>query len=226
MFRLLKRIIKYFYHRIKNGRKVSFSCSSEIGIRSTFEGYNKIYPHSIFVGNMGCGTYVAEHSYIEGKVGRFTSIGAYTRVITGTHPYTSPFVSTSPMFFSLAKQTGDTFATRQCIKEFRYTASGTAVVIGNDCWIGARVSIISGVIIHDGAVVLAGAVVTKDVPPYAIVGGVPARVLRYRYDEDTIQVLLNSQWWNRDIEWLRDNWELFNNIDEFIGYEKKYGADR
>ena len=51
-------------------------------------------------------------------------------------------------------------------------------------------------------------------------------MLRYRYDEDTIQVLLNSQWWNRDIEWLRDNWELFNNIDEFIGYEKKYGTDR
>lgn len=126
----------------------------------------------------------------------------------------------------MAKQTGDTFATRQCIEEFRYTASGTAVAIGNDCWIGARVSIISGVTIHDGAVVLAGAVVTKDVPPYAIVGGVPARVLKYRYDEDTIQVLLNSQWWNRDIEWLRDNWELFNNIDEFIGYEKKYGADR
>lgn len=106
MFRLLKRIIKYFYHKIKNGRKVSFSCSSEIGIRSTFEGYNKIYPHSIFVGNMGCGTYVAEHSYIEGKVGRFTSIGAYTRVITGTHPYTSPFVSTSPMFFHWRNKPG------------------------------------------------------------------------------------------------------------------------
>ena len=137
MFRLLKRIIKYFYHRIKNGRKVSFSCSSEIGIRSTFEGYNKIYPHSIFVGNMGCGTYVAEHSYIEGKVGRFTSIGAYTRVITGTHPYTSPLVSTSPMFFSLAKQTGDTFATRQCIEEFRYTASVAVRVLPSPVRISA-----------------------------------------------------------------------------------------
>ena len=74
----------------------------------------------------------------------------------GTHPYSVPYVSTSPMFFSLAKQTGYTFAKGQCFEEFRYAEGKYPVVIGNDCWIGQRVSIISGVTIHDGAVVLAG----------------------------------------------------------------------
>ena len=78
-------------------------------------------------------------------------------------------------------------------------------------------SIISGVTIHDGAVVLAGAVVTKDVPPYAIVGGVPAKVLRYRYDEETIQKLLKSQWWNQDIKWFEKNWKCLNDIKSFLG---------
>ena len=164
---------------------------------------------------MGLGTYIAEHSRIDGKIGRFTSIGPYCQVVIGTHPYSVPYVSTSPMFFSLAKQTGYTFAKGQCFEEFRYAEGKYPVVIGNDCWIGQRVSIISGVTIHDGAVVLAGAVVTKDVPPYAIVGGVPAKVLRYRYDEETIQKLLKSQWWNQDIKWFEKNWKCLNNIKSF-----------
>jgi hypothetical protein len=71
--------------------------------------------------------------------------------------------------------------------------------IGNDVWIGDRVVIMSGVKIGDGAIVAAGAVVTKDVPPYAIVGGVPARVIKYRFDEKTIHRLLDLQWWRYDI---------------------------
>ena len=63
--------------------------------------------------------------------------------------------------------------------------------------------------------VLAGAVVSKDVAPYSIVGGVPARVLGYRYDEKTINVLLETKWWNRSIEWIRQNVELFSDIDSF-----------
>lgn len=216
MKEIIKNVIKYFYHKLKNGRNVSFSISSIIGIRSTFEGYNKIYPHCAFTGEMGLGTYIAEHSHIDGKIGRFTSIGPYCQVVIGTHPYSVPYVSTSPMFFSLAKQTGHTFAKGQCFEEFRYAEGEYPVVIGNDCWIGQRVSIISGVTIHDGAVVLAGAVVTKDVPPYAIVGGVPAKVLRYRYDEETIQKLLKSQWWNQDIKWFEKNWKCLNDIKSFL----------
>ena len=65
-----------------------------------------------------------------------------------------------------------------------------------------------GVSIGNGAVVLARAVVTKDVPPYAIVGGVPAKVLKYRYDDETIQFLIDTKWWNNEIRWFMRNWEF------------------
>ena len=71
---------------------------------------------------------------------------------------------------------------------------------------------------HDGAVVLAHAVVTKDVPPYAIVGGVPAKVIGYRYDEDTIDFLLKVKWWNKDKKWFKEHWELLCDIDKMKTY--------
>ena len=74
-----------------------------------------------------------------------------------------------------------------------------SVRIGNDVWIGCRSVIMDGVTVGDGAIVAAGAVVTKDVPPYAIVGGVPARIIRYRFDENTIRRLLALKWWDYDI---------------------------
>ena len=70
------------------------------------------------------------------------------------------------------------------------------VTIGNDVWIGHAAVIQQGVTIGDGAIIGSSAVVTHDVPPYAIVGGIPAKVIRYRFDEETIKRLLASQWWN------------------------------
>ena len=72
-----------------------------------------------------------------------------------------------------------------------------------------------GITIGTGAVVLARAVVTNDVPPYAIVGGVPARVLRYRYDEETIRFLLESKWWEKSLNWYKAHWKLFLDMDKF-----------
>ena len=78
--------------------------------------------------------------------------------------------------------------------------------------------IIGGVHIADGAVVLAGAVVTKDVPPYAIVGGFPAKIIQYRYDEETINFLLNIQWWNNSEDWFKEHWRLLTDINRLKAF--------
>lgn len=84
-----------------------------------------------------------------------------------------------------------------------------AIYIGNDVWIGTQSTILTGVTIGDGAIIAANSVVSKDVPPYAIVGGTPAKVLRYRFDDDIIAKLVELKWWNWNIEKIELNKELF-----------------
>ena len=91
----------------------------------------------------------------------------------------------------------------------KHLGIGKPVVIGNDVWIGSYVRIMEGVTIGDGAVVAACALVTKDVPPYAVVGGVPAKVIKYRFDPDTIEKFLQLKWWDRSSSWLRAHAESF-----------------
>ena len=88
--------------------------------------------------------------------------------------------------------------------------------IGNDVWIGNNVIIKYGVKIGDGAILGAGAVVTKDVEPYSIVGGVPAKVIKYRFSPDEIKFLLAFKWWDKDLNWLKENKHKFQNIGEFM----------
>ena len=83
----------------------------------------------------------------------------------------------------------------------------------NDVWIANNSVILEGVSVKDGSVVCAGAVVTKDVPPYAIVGGVPAKVIRYRFDEEQIQYLLQLKWWDKSEEWIKNYAQYFDDID-------------
>lgn len=189
-----------------------FSIKANIDKFSFFEGANKICDNTYFEGSMGYGSYIGPDGSFLGKVGRFTSIAGKCYVVAGRHPYKEPFVTTCPMFFSLMKQNGYTFANEQLYDEFKYAEGNHLVVIGSDCWIGYDVKLIEGVRIGDGAMVLAGAVVTKDVPPYAIVGGVPAKIIDYRYDEETIQFLLKTRWWDNDIEWIKDSWKMMTNM--------------
>lgn len=221
--RFLRKPLLYLYHKLHHGKSLRFWYSSDISKRSEFEGKNMVCEKARFVGKMGYGSYIGPHSNICADIGRFTSIAGSCNYITETHPMKAPFATTSPYFYSLDTHKNpqrETFAKEQFLKEYLYYDNQREIVnkIGNDCWIGANVTLIGGVEIADGAVVLAHAVVTKDVPPYAIVGGVPARVVGYRYDDATIAFLLRIRWWENTETWFRENAELLVNIDKLKEY--------
>jgi len=139
-------------------------------------------------------------------------------VLTGRHAYKAPYVSTSPLFYSIQNPFNTILVKRQLFDEYEYADKDNKipVIIGNDVWIGYGVSIIEGVTIADGAVILANATVTKYVPPYAIVGGVPAKIVGYRYEDDVIKKLLDIRWWENDIEWIKKNIDSMSDINNLL----------
>ena len=214
---LASKVIQYLLSRWTHRGKVSFQYGTTVAMDAFFEGGNKIGKGSVFAGKLGYCSYLGTDCVFSGTVGRFSSIASNCRVLNGMHAYTYPYVSSSPVFYSLGQQTLFRFTTRQMFKEQKYADENSKVLvrIGNDCWINSDVKLIAGVDIGDGAVVLAGAVVTKDVPPYAIVGGVPARVIGYRYNEEDIKFLMRIRWWEKDVEWIKKHAEDFCDFDRF-----------
>ena len=180
-----------------------------------FEGKNKIYPRARVSGSfLGRGSYVGPESQLPRcKIGRYCSIGPKVIVLGGTHPIDEK-ISTHPCFYSLGKQSGFTYVKEQLYDEYLFCLPEKKyhVEIGSDVWIGARAIIIGGVRIGNGAMVAAGSVVTKDVPDYAIVGGVPAKQLRFRFSEEMRVDLLKERWWDKDEDWIMENLHRFTAI--------------
>ena len=219
----IKHFLLFLYNWYKNRHLVKFWYSSYFSHRCKFEGMNMVGRNAYFFGTMGYGTEVGDECFLSAEIGRFSSIGTNCRYINATHPIKSPYVTTNSLFYStwgVKSPTGRTFAKKQTFDEFRFYDKEREIVnnIGSDVWIGIDVTLIGGVCIGDGAVVLTKAVVTKNVPPYAIVGGVPARIIGYRYDDKTIDFLLRTKWWNNDEQWFRENWELMNDIEKLKQY--------
>lgn len=200
--------------------KFNFSCRFAIsGVEC--EGMNVFGDNITFNGRIGYGSYVGERSNINAIIGRYCSISSDVRTVSGTHP-TSGFVSTHPCFYSTKKQAGFTYVNKASFKEDVFADSDRHfVVIGNDVWIGSNVLLLPGVHIGDGAIVAAGAVVTKDVSPYSIVGGVPAKEIKKRFSEEEIKKLMEIKWWNRPSEWIQKNADKFADVSVFISENAK-----
>ena len=158
----------------------------EVGVFSYYSGY--YHKHSF----IDCVRYLQDKKGVDKLIiGSYCSIGSgAVFVMAGNQGHRSDWVSTFPFYYqaNIFKEAQDP-----------YVKSGD-ITIGHDVWIGSEAMIMSGVNIGTGAIVASRAVVTKDIPPYAVVGGNPATILKYRFEPEIIEKLLELKWW----EWSED----------------------
>jgi len=217
MISFLKSIF-YFFYKIKMKReKVFIHNTAIINLKCKFEGKNKIYPNSKFINStIQRGSYIGPESLIYNtSIGRYCSIGPRVRTVIGKHP-SSKFVSTHPAFYSTSKQGGFSYVSTQKFNEYSYInpKENKAIQVGHDVWIGSDVIILEGVKIGNGAIIGSGALVNKNIEPYSIVLGVPAKETRKRFKVAQIDFLEKFKWWDRSEEWIQENIHHFHDIEE------------
>ena len=209
-FKPIKNSIVLLFTEIKYKKKYpTLKLSGKFKIdNTTFGKHNYIENATILNSKIDDFTYLGSDTHVNYcDVGKYTCIGPNVKIGLGEHPI-KDFISVHPIFYSPFSQLDITFTKKKYFKEFKKT------FIGNDTWIGANVFIKSGVVIGNGAIIAAGSVVTKNVVPYSIVGGVPAKIIRMRFNENEIKELIKIEWWNKDIEWLKKNYKYMHNVNK------------
>lgn len=146
------------------------------------------------------------------RVGNFTAIGRDSSIGLGQHPLN--YISTQNIFYKKNNMTND------WVKEINFPSK--AISIGNDVWVGVESLVMDGVTIGDGAVVGARSVVTKDVPPFAIVVGQPAKIIKFRFKPEIIKRLLEVKWWNLKHDEITKIKGVFNEPDVTFDLINKY----
>lgn len=172
------------------------------------------------VGHLKVGAYTYLHDGFlhNTEIGRYCSIGKNLVCLQPNHPI--DWLSTHPFQYNNISQT---FGQAQ-LENLNISPGSTKKLprdnkktrIGNDVWIGTDVTISHGVRIGSGAIIGAKSMVTRDVPAYAIVGGNPARLIRYRFDEQVINKLLSIEWWNYDL--VQSNFKDYDDVNKFIDF--------
>lgn len=186
------------FKKIRIGRSVIVSNNTLLKHNVTILDYCRVFKSSI-----NSYSYVSPFTIlIDCDIGKYTSIGPGCKIGLGIHSIDK--VSTSPYLYNdeLFKKTNDSDFKR--------------VIIGNDVWIGANALILGGVTIGSGAVIGAGAVVTKDIAPYAVVVGCPAKIIKFRFSEAERERIICNPWWEKPHSIIMKNKDNFNSIETFM----------
>lgn len=209
MFGLFIGIVKTKLYSLMNNK----ICLSAMLINCKIDKTAAIRQRSrIYNSELGRYSYIARECLIQNtSMGSFCSISERCSIGMPSHP--TQFVSTSPVFLQGRNYLKFNFAKEPYNNEKK-------THIGNDVWIGYGAMIKDGVYIGDGAIVAAGAVVSKNVEPYAIVGGIPAKLIKYRFDEKTIKELEEKQWWKYSEQKLKMESRTFISVEKFLEGEK------
>ena len=173
-----------------------------------------------YIGELDCNFITDDDKSHHVFIGRFSSLADKITFMIGlNHPYKT--VSSYPfdVDFVCKKIFGN--ANQKPLSLTR--PNHFQIIVGHDVWIGRGATIMSGVKIGNGAIIGTSAVVAKDIPPYAIAVGNPARVVKYRFDDETIKKLLAVKWWNWNLEKIADNLPLMNDVEKFL--DKNYSPD-
>jgi acetyltransferase-like isoleucine patch superfamily enzyme len=213
---LLSRLSQYRGRRQLVSKYTDLSIGANCSITGSTFGRNvKISPNAtILNSHIDDFTYVGPGSVIcYAEIGKYCSIAPETYIGMGTHP--SNYVSTHPRFYLSRPAEGWSIIEKDYFTEFQYTK------VGNDVWFGLRSAIRDGVRIGDGAIIGAGAVVVKDVLPYSVQGGVPAKEISKRFAADEVDFLLNFKWWDKDDQWLKENSKCFYDIRLLMNVSSK-----
>ena len=208
-------------HSIKQRIALWYICKS-LGVRygkgtyllnNTYGGQNYFGDNSTIKNSeIGFLSYAGANARIENTaIGKFSSIGPNVLIGLGEHPVDR--MSTHPIFYKNFRHVTVRLNGVEPFEEYHRSH------IGSDCWIGANVIVRAGVTIGNGAIIAAGTVVTKDVPPFQIIGGNPARFIRKRFSDEKISELQNLCWWDWDLLKIQKNMRHFKMKYEKVGFE-------